>query len=51
MPMQTYQLVNEAVNNSLEKASLQVRLDAAKVINERANVIYTQAKGVEFDEN
>ena len=49
MPMQTYQLIHEAVTNSLRSATTEVRMDAAHVINERASVIYTQMKGVEFD--
>lgn len=50
MPLQIYQLIHEAVTQSLHNAETQVQLDAMNVLNERAQVLYTQAKGVELDD-
>lgn len=46
MPTQMYQLIVEALEGSLKHAPKQQRLDMLQTVNERAQVIYMDAKSV-----
>lgn len=46
MPTQMYQLIVEAFEGSLKHAPKQLRLDMLQTVNERAQVIYMDAKSV-----
>ena len=48
MPMQIYHLINEAIQGSLQNASLQTQFDGLSVINQRARVLFMQCLSVDL---
>ena len=48
MPMQIYHLINEAIQGSLQNASLQTQFDGLSVINQRARVLFMQCASVDL---